>query len=95
MPPTQFYRHPNYFEISPAGANKATGIDRVMEHLQLPLANSIAIGDSGNDREMIEHAGLGVAMGNSSPEILELADVIAPACNEDGVAAILEQLLGI
>ena len=84
-----------YTEVCPLGCSKATGIDRVLAEIGLPLENSIAIGDSPNDLQMLEHAGLGIAMGNASPEVKEKADLIAPSCDEDGVATILEQLLGI
>ena len=38
-------------------------------------------------------AGIGVAMGNAAPEVKDVADLVAPAVDEDGIAAVLESLL--
>ena len=61
-----------------------TGSDSVM-----------AFGDSSNDEQMIVRSGIGVAMGNSVPELLDVADYIAPTNEDEGVAYTLEHLLGI
>ena len=55
----------------------------------------MAFGDSTNDEQMLRHAGIGVAMGNAVPELLDIADYIAPTHDDDGVAYTLEKLLGI
>ena len=46
----------------------------------------MAIGDSGNDIDMVEYAGLGVAMGNAIPEVKDVADVVTTTNEENGVA---------
>ena len=46
----------------------------------------VGIGDNINDKEMIEYAGLGIAMGNSSPDVKEVADIVVSDNNSDGVA---------
>ena len=51
----------------------------------------MAVGDSGNDLSMIEDAGLGVAMGNATPEILAVADAVTADNNHDGVALAIEK----
>ena len=50
-----------------------------------------AIGDSTLDLSMIEWAGWGVAVANSTPEVLAAADLVVPACEDDGVAAFIEE----
>ena len=55
----------------------------------------VVLGDSLNDAEMIQWAGLGVAMANADPAVQELADEVAPANTEDGVAVVIEGLLGL
>ena len=55
----------------------------------------VVLGDSLNDAEMIRWAGLGVAMANADPAVQELADEVAPANTEDGVAVVIERLLGL
>jgi hydroxymethylpyrimidine pyrophosphatase-like HAD family hydrolase len=58
----------------------------------IDLSEVIAIGDEWNDLEMLEMAGLGVAMGNGSEEAKERADLIAPTNDQEGVATILEEI---
>ena len=52
-----------------------------------------AFGDGENDLEMIQYAGFGVAMGNAVESLKQAADCVAPPCEEDGVARVLEQFL--
>lgn len=72
-------------EIIVKGINKLTGIQKVCQHLNLNIQNSIAFGDSYNDYEMIKGAGIGVAMGNSHPDILALADLVTEDVDHDGI----------
>ena len=51
------------------------------------------IGDSQNDASMIEWANLGIAMGNASPRVQSVADVVAPPQHEDGAAWAIEQFI--
>lgn len=65
--------------------DKGKAVRRVCEYLHIPLNDSIAIGDSMNDREMMEAAGLGICMENGSRELKKLADDICPSVQEDGI----------
>ncbi len=65
--------------------DKGKGIKRVCAWLGIPLEDSIAIGDSMNDREMLETAGLGICMENGSRGLKELADEICPSVEEGGI----------
>ena len=56
-----------------------------MKELNLNSSEVIAIGDNVNDKEMIEGAGLGVAMGNSTQVVKEIANVEVGTNNEEGV----------
>ena len=60
--------------INVKGVTKQLGIDKILEHFGLPLETSMAFGDAGNDIPMIKHAAVGVAMGNSSDQVKEIAD---------------------
>ena len=51
---------------------------------------AIAFGDSENDIEMLQAAGIGVAMDNGTPECKAAADYIAPDCDDDGILRTLE-----
>ena len=53
----------------------------------------MAIGDNVNDKEMIENAGLGVVMGNSSPQMKELADIVVSDNNSDGIVEAVEKFI--
>ncbi|MGN1344596.1 MAG: HAD family hydrolase [Traorella sp.] len=64
--------------------NKAKGMDYILKHFQHPLEATIALGDSLNDKEMIEHAAIGIAMGNACDELKQIADHITEDINEDG-----------
>jgi len=55
----------------------------------------IAFGDTFADLGMIEWAGHGVFMANARPELYDHADEIAPSCDDDGVAVVLERVLGL
>jgi hypothetical protein len=80
-----------YTEITNHNVNKWTAIEFLMEKLQISKEEIIAIGDNVNDKEMIENAGLGVVMGNSSPAMKEIADAIVGDNNSDGVAEAIKK----
>lgn len=80
-----------YTEITSQDVNKWNAIEALIQKLGINKEEVIAIGDNINDQTMLENAGLGVAMGNSAPYIQEMAKIVAPSNNEDGVAQIIEQ----
>ena len=61
--------------------------------MQIETEEIVAIGDNINDKKMIENAGLGIAMGESTPVIKEVANQITDSNIDDGVAKVLEKLL--
>ncbi|MEO1583977.1 MAG: HAD family hydrolase [Planctomycetota bacterium] len=74
-------------------AHKWSGIEWVCERFGIDPARTAAIGDQINDVTMIEHAGLGIAMGNAVDEIVALADRRTSSNDELGVAAAIDRLL--
>lgn len=74
-------------EVVNKNFDKGKAIEKVCEHLHIPVGNSIAIGDSMNDREMLERAGLSICMENGSEELKKLVDDICPAVCRDGIYA--------
>ena len=72
-------------EINFDGVSKATGIRNFMEIVGAPLCDTIAVGDSGNDLEMIKFANIGVAMGNASDDVKALADLVTTDIDDDGI----------
>ena len=80
-----------YTEISAGDVDKWNAIEFLMEKLKIKREEIITIGDNLNDRKMIENAGLGVAMGQSTPAILELADEVTSSNDEEGISKILQK----
>ena len=80
-------------EIVRRGLNKAVGIAHVAKDLGIPRERIIAFGDEDNDLEMIEYAGLGVAMGNGISSLKNIANEITTTNNDDGIAKILIERL--
>ena len=78
-------------ELNAPGVTKGSGLLALAEKLGLRRDQVMAVGDSGNDLSMIEDAGLGVAMGNATPEILAAADAVTADNNHDGVALAIEK----
>lgn len=80
-------------EIVRHGLNKAVGIDHVAKWMDIPRERIIAFGDEDNDLEMIDYAGVGVAMGNGIDRLKSIADEITATNNEDGIAQVLMERL--
>lgn len=80
-------------EVFDPAVSKWEGICFLMRRHKIAAAHVIAVGDDMNDLHMIEHSGLGVAMGNARPELKEVADRVIGKNTEDGLAQFLEELL--
>ncbi|MEK3935386.1 Cof-type HAD-IIB family hydrolase [Sporosarcina sp. FSL W7-1349] len=80
-------------EIVRHGLNKAVGISHVAKWMDIPRDRIIAFGDEDNDLEMIDYAGVGVAMGNAIDRLKTIADEVTLTNNEDGIAHILQERL--
>lgn len=86
-----FYRTgPFYFEVAIKNFSKAQGLKIICDQLHIPREAVMAFGDSANDAQMLQYAGLGVAMGNASPELKAVADLITRSNNEDGIVPVLQ-----
>ena len=80
-----------YTEISTENVDKWDAIQFLIEKLNIKKEEVMAIGDNINDKKMIENSGVGIAMKQSTPRVLEIADEITEGNNEDGVAKILQK----
>ncbi len=81
-----------YLEILPEGVNKGTAVEFLAGYLKIPMKEVICIGDNLNDLEMIQMAGLGIAMGNGHEELKTAADIIAPPNTDSGLARVIKDL---
>lgn len=86
-----FQSDPSFLEIVPAGINKGVALARLLERMDYDRSELIAVGDSYNDLEMIQFAGLGVAMGNAREAVKSCADYVTKSNNEDGIAHLLSK----
>ncbi len=88
-------QHSAYAEIVQVDYTKAEAMRIVLDKLDIKPENSIAMGDSLNDYDMIEKAGTGVAMGNAIDEIKKIAAFVTGHVDESGVANALEKIFGL
>ncbi|SEH96984.1 hypothetical protein SAMN05192559_106170 [Halobacillus karajensis] len=80
-------------EIVRAGMNKAVGLDKIARYFHIPKERIIAFGDEDNDFEMIDYAGVGVAMGNAINELKDLANHVTHTNEENGIGNFLDDYL--
>ncbi len=85
----------HYLEVASASVCKWQGLRALATHLDVDVAQVCAVGDQVNDLTMIRGAGVGVAMGNAHPEVLAAADRTTGRNDEDGIADLVDSLLGI
>ncbi|MFE2967256.1 HAD family hydrolase [Streptomyces sp. NPDC059340] len=81
-------------ELLPLGLSKATGLSLAARRLGVKAANTIAFGDMPNDIPMFAWAAHSVAMANAHDELKAVADEVTSSNEEDGIAVVLERLLG-
>jgi hypothetical protein len=85
-------------DILPPDCSKGSALRRLAQQRGLAPENILAIGDNWNDLEMLEFAGRPVVVANGAPDLVERARQraweIAPSNDEDGVAQVIEKLLG-
>ena len=79
-------------EMSPANVTKAYGLRELCDFLKIDVAETVAMGDADNDKEILQTAGFSVAMGNASDEIKQISDFITLDNDNDGVAAAIEKI---
>lgn len=84
---------PVIYEAMPLGTTKASALERLAKLLDIDSSEIMAIGDANNDIEMLQFAGLGVAMGNASDQVKALADAVTTSNEEEGVARAIEQYI--
>lgn len=84
---------PNYLEILHPLATKKHALGVLARRFGIAPEEIMACGDSYNDLDMLEFAGLGIAMGNAPEDIKKKADYVTDTNNNDGVAKAIEKYL--
>ncbi|MBW4506696.1 MAG: Cof-type HAD-IIB family hydrolase [Scytonematopsis contorta HA4267-MV1] len=83
-----------FFEATNPLVNKGTGVRYIAEELlAIKNTNVMTIGDNFNDVEMLEYAGIGVAMDDAPTEVKEVANWVTSSVEKDGVAIAIEKFL--
>lgn len=72
-------------DVIEKAVSKADGLRMLCNYFGVPETNTIAFGDSMNDMEIVQAAGIGVAMGNSVKELKDAADYVTSDIDQDGV----------
>ena len=85
--PIEYY----YTEISSKDVDKWYAIEFLIEKLNIKKEEVITIGDNANDKKMINEAGIGIAMGQSMPQLRKLANYVTSSNSEEGVAKAIEK----
>ncbi|OON41712.1 sugar-phosphatase [Izhakiella australiensis] len=75
------------------GVHKAHGLSLLQQHFGIEDNQVLAIGDSGNDAEMLAQAGFSFAMENAQPQIKKIARYQAGNNNQEGVLAVIDRVL--
>jgi len=75
-----------WLDLVPRGVSKASGLQHACERLGIAARDVLAVGNAGNDLDLIRWAGRGVAVADASPELLAAADDTTAAADDDGVA---------
>ncbi|MDY5968392.1 MAG: Cof-type HAD-IIB family hydrolase [Bacteroidales bacterium] len=84
--------HPAFSDLIPADSSKAEGIVCIAKRLGLKKEELMAFGDGGNDMEMLDFVGIGVAMGNANETVKKHADFVTRSCDEEGIQYALTKL---
>lgn len=91
MPKFEFIERANDFgEFVPHGYSKATAIQYLMNHFDIPLEHTYSFGDSTNDLAMLCFTGHSIGMKNSHPEVLNKVEFITKDVDDDGIAYALK-----
>jgi Cof subfamily protein (haloacid dehalogenase superfamily) len=83
----------HFLEFLHPEGTKGHAVESLAAYYNVDINQVIAIGDSWNDHEMLEIAGLGVAMGNAVDSLIQIADYVTYSNNEDGVKHVIEKFV--
>lgn len=95
FPRLRFERFHDYVTnvLEETEVSKSTAIKRVLDYFNISRSEAIAFGDGGNDIDMLEYVGLGIAMGNGEERLKQKADFITKKASEGGISYALKNLV--
>lgn len=83
----------NVFEMIHTSVSKGNALERLTQHLNIPMEEVMAIGDNYNDISMLEKVGISVAIGNAEEEVKKICKYVSFSNDLNGVAYIVNQML--
>ena len=81
----------NFIEVVPDGVDKGAALEFLLQDIGIKREKAIAVGDNVNDLRMIQIAGLGVAMANSTEAVKRVADYVTLANTDDGIRHLINK----
>ncbi len=87
--------HPAFTDIVAADNSKAVGMDAICRHFGIEQAETIAFGDGANDIEMLQWAGIGIAMGNAADTVKDAADMVTTDVDNEGIEHAVNEILAL
>lgn len=88
-----YYGGSNFFEVMIGGITKGTAVDDLISYYKVDRSQIMALGDDVNDIDMLQKAGIGVAMGNALDCAKEVADYVTDTNENDGVAKAIQKFV--
>lgn len=85
--------HPYFTDIVAYDNSKAHGMEAICQHYGIRQEETLAFGDGANDIEMLEWAGIGVAMGNAADNVKKHADMVTTDVDHEGIETAVNQIL--
>lgn len=83
----------DFFEVIPPNQSKGEALKKLMRHMGVSREEVMSIGNQLNDMDMIEHAGIGVAVANSHSDLKEAAQYVCASSYGDGVVEAMERFV--
>lgn len=93
LPIHTVYSEETYLEVLPPGSSKGAALEFMAQTLRIPPSAIVAVGDNLNDLEMIQFAGVGVAMGNADEVLQRHAEYVTRTNDEEGVRDVIERFI--
>lgn len=85
--------HKYYLEFTNINATKGSALEFLKKYWGIKTEEVMASGDQDNDFEMLQNAGIKIAMGNASDKLKQIADFICPTIKEDGLSRAIERYI--
>lgn len=84
---------PNLVELVSIGVQKDFAASVLADLESVSASDVVAAGDSGNDLGLLRWAGLAITVSNAEPHIRHVANVVAPSCDDGGLAVAVSWLI--